>query len=114
MTVLASSALLTAVLTGPAAAATTSYEAADPLGFLPTLLLFVGGPIGLFLLIWLLVVAGSLSRRPKQESDLSWFHEMTDDQDTAAAPREIGEASEPAAPQIASEPSGATRVTPTA
>ena len=86
MTLLASSALLTAVLTGPAAAATTSYEAADSLGFLPALLLFAGGPIGLFLLIWLLVVAGSLSRRPKQESDLSWFHEMAQEDDTESAP----------------------------
>jgi hypothetical protein len=60
-----------------AGASTTSYEAAQPLGTASALLLFVGGPIGLFLLIWLLVVARQLSRRPKREDDLAWFREIT-------------------------------------
>lgn len=82
-------AMLTGVLTSPAGASTSSYEAAASLGLLPTLLLFAGGPIGLFLLIWLLVVAGSLSRRPSQENDLSWFQEMAQDDDTDTPPPEF-------------------------
>ena len=92
VTLLASVAMLTGVLTSPAGASTTSYEAADSLGLLPTLVLFVGGPVGLFLLIWLLVVAGSLSRRPKQENDLSWFHELAQDEDTDTTPPAPGTA----------------------
>ena len=87
-------AVLIAVFGGPAGASTSSYEAASELGLLPTLLLFVGGPIGLFVLIWLLVVAGQLARRPKQESDLSWFREMTEDDAEDSGPREL----EPARP----------------
>jgi hypothetical protein len=119
---LASIAMLTGAFLSPAGASTSSYEAASDLGFLPTLLLFVGGPLAIFLLIWLLVVAGSLSRRPKRESDLSWYHEMPDDQDPEAGPREVAQAPEPTESQApeptesaaVSEPSGATRVTPSA
>jgi hypothetical protein len=129
-------ALLGGGLSTPAAAATSSYEAADSLGLLPALLLFVGTPIGLFLLIWLLVVAGQLSRRPRRESDLSWFRDMTDDdattpaelaahtsgQDAEGVAPATGEEPELAAPAPAdepepvtepvTEPSGSTRVTP--
>jgi hypothetical protein len=112
---LASFAMLAWALTSPAGASTTSYEAAPELGFLSTLALFVGVPVGLFLLIWLLVVAGQLSRRPKQENDLSWFREMVDDDDTDPGPQAIEQATRPAGQKPVSEPSaGSTKVTPTA
>ena len=122
MTVAASFAVSVGALTGPAAAATSSYEAADELGLLPTLLLFIGGPIGLFVLIWLLVVAGRLSRRSRHENDLSWYREMNDDDDVDQAKPELPQRepraqladSATAQPEPVGEPSGSTRVTPTA
>jgi hypothetical protein len=116
----ASIAVLIAVFSGPAGASTSSYEGASELGLLPTLLLFIGGPIGLFVLIWLLVVAGQLSRRPKQENDMAWFREMPEDdaEDSGPpevagtqTPREIETASSPA-PAPVSGATGSTRVTP--
>jgi hypothetical protein len=107
-------AMLDGALSTPAAAATSSYEAANSLGLLQTLLLFIGTPIGLFLLIWLLVVAGQLSRRPRRESDLSWFREMSDDDATTpaelAAPSS-GEDAERTAPATGAEPAVDARET---
>ncbi len=102
--------MLTGVLTAPAGASTTSYEAADELGIVPTLVLFVGGPVGIFLLIWLLVVAGQLSRRPKQENDMTWFRELAEDDDTEG-PAEVAGTTTPPRLEAATEPSS-TEATP--
>ena len=109
---LASFAMLLVALTSPAGASTTSYEAAPELGFLPTLVLFVGGPVGIFLLIWLLVVAGQLSRRPKQENDMSWFREMAEDDD-AEGQAQVTDATTPPRLEAGTEPPS-TKVTPSA
>jgi hypothetical protein len=117
---LASLAISVAMLTGPAAASTTSYEADSELGYLPTLVLFLGAPVALFLLIWLLVVARQLVRRSKQQNDLSWFRDMAGDDDTdetpaLSAPAPAGQLANPATQPRAEpvgEPSGSTRVTP--
>ena len=111
ITVLAAVAILTGALITPAAA-DTSYDAAKPLGLLPTLLLFVGGPIGLFLLIWLLVVAGSLARRPRREDDLAWLRDLPEDDATGSTTPELAATATAEGTKPVTEPAGSTQVAP--
>jgi hypothetical protein len=68
------------------ALAETAEDPAPPLGLAKTLGLFVGVPVGAFLLIALLVVAPKLVRRTRNEGDLDWYQNATTDHGPTDAP----------------------------
>jgi hypothetical protein len=75
------------------AMAETADDPAPALGLAKTLGLFVGVPIGAFLLIALLVAAPRLVHRTRTETDLGWYAEAVDQTRTDAP--ELGSAVTP-------------------
>ena len=57
----------------PALARDDGEPSGTPLGAIETLLVFVGAPVGLFLLIAVLVLAPSMSRGPRYRPGVGWW-----------------------------------------
>jgi hypothetical protein len=78
VTVVASGTAAVLAIASPAFAAIHRDDGDDPgpqLNVLQSLLLYIGAPLGLFLLISLLVVAPSIARGPRYRPGLSWWAE---------------------------------------
>lgn len=59
------------LLAGPALAAPTGWDEPDPVSLMQVLLVFVAGPLGLFLVTVLLASAGSLAGRARSGPQVS-------------------------------------------
>lgn len=100
-------------LAGPAFAESANGPA-KPLGALRTIGLFVGVPVGAFVLISLLVVASQLRHRSSTEPDLAWYEEaLADRGDDGYADRPAdGHAEQSEWPGYGDEPDAGTHRAP--